>query len=183
MGVSILKSLNLGSLLKLNLSTSGVSFSVGPKGARLNYKLLGQSQGRITINAQKSVFGIPIRYRKTLLSKQEFKWSSKYGVCNKQMNYEHKVIINELNELQQPGNLEEILSRIEVHTKTHFENEELLLQHYQVPNYQEHKQAHDKLLASLTTLAPKDSYKHLTDWWKEHLTTLDASYKDYVKKK
>lgn len=186
MGFSIFKSLNFGKLVKLNVTTSGASISFGPPGARINYKVFGKDQGKTSINAQKSVFGIPIRYRKTLITgnneDDEFKWKNSYGVGHQQMNYEHKLIISEIQELRQEQNLEAILERLDSHTRTHFSNEELLLEHYQVSNYQEHKQAHEDLLAKLKTTSPKDSYQELTKWWKEHLTTLDASYKPYLKK-
>jgi hemerythrin len=184
MGFSIFKSFKLGSLLKVNLTSSGVSISAGPTGAKITYKLLGKDQGKTSINAQKSLFGIPIRYRKTLISgnnDQEFRWKNSYGVGNRQMNYEHKLIIGEVQELKDAQDLEGILERIALHTRTHFSNEELLLQHYQVPNYEAHKQAHDDLLARLKT-PTKEDYQSLAAWWEEHLTTLDKSYAPYLKK-
>ena len=98
------------------------------------------------------------------------------------MNQEHKIIISQINQLKDNNDLEGILHDLYENTRMHFENEELLMSHYDVPNYTEHKKAHDTLLMQYHKIDPNNSYEILSAWWNEHLLTLDKSYAIYIKK-
>ena len=62
MGLSFSKKVNIFKGIDLNFSTSGISISTGPIGVKLNKKIIGKNQGRITFSAGK--YGI--KYRKIL---------------------------------------------------------------------------------------------------------------------
>ncbi len=62
MGLSIIKRIKLFPGLSLNLSTSGVSLSAGPSGAKINRKMVGKQAGKTTFYAGK--YGV--RYNKML---------------------------------------------------------------------------------------------------------------------
>lgn len=69
MGFSFLKRIPIFPFVSLNLSTSGVSVSAGPEGAKLNRKLIGKNAGKTRIYAQK--YGV--RYRQGLDGKKKTK--------------------------------------------------------------------------------------------------------------
>lgn len=65
MGLNFRKKINLFPGLSLNLSKSGVGFSIGPKGAKISIKPNGQIDGNVSLN------GTGLSYRKTLKKKNK----------------------------------------------------------------------------------------------------------------
>lgn len=89
-------------------------------------------------------------------------WSNEISVGIEEIDAQHRVLVDLLNEIheaiQQGRTLEVtkgIVDRLDEYTRVHFAVEESLMRILHYPDYERHKEEHEKLIAQLTDLHSK----------------------------
>ena len=128
-------------------------------------------------------------------------WSNNYSVGIKEIDDQHKELLDLVNDLftHSSGNereerayFKEVIHGAVSYVKTHFATEEKLLLSMKFPGYAEHKKTHDEFVLTIVK-AVKDfeSGKRLVlekfayflkDWVLSHVATMDTQYAQYVRK-
>ncbi|MFH0998828.1 MAG: bacteriohemerythrin [Pseudomonadota bacterium] len=129
-----------------------------------------------------------------------FEWKDEYSVGIAKIDSQHKVLVSFLNELYDSmkagkgkDTLDTVLKSLVDYTKTHFATEESLLKLYKYPDYEAHKQKHDKLAVHVLELKQKfDSGQisnpiqitnFLKDWLGKHIMGTDQLYGPFLNAK
>ena len=127
-------------------------------------------------------------------------WSDSYNVGIDQIDRQHKKIVSFLNELyaaMQDGKgndvLGKVLSDLVVYTKTHFATEEKLMERHNYPDFQNHKNVHEKMAAKVLDLnqqfrdgvvtSPIQITNFLKKWLTSHINDTDKKYGPYLASK
>lgn len=118
-------------------------------------------------------------------------WSDEYLIGIEELDYEHRDLINQLNELHEElahqdekEKIEECLREIHVRVMSHFALEEHFMLENNFKNYTAHKEEHDDFLAVIADLIdrfltdPELSYgdeleEQLQHWIVNHILTSD----------
>ena len=118
-------------------------------------------------------------------------WSDEYLIGIKELDYEHRDLINQLNELHgelayhdEKGKIEDCLREIHVRVMGHFALEERFMLDKNFENYIPQKEKHDNFLAIIADLIekfltdPELSYgdeleEQLQHWIVNHILTSD----------
>lgn len=124
-------------------------------------------------------------------------WDEKFSVGIKEIDDQHKVLVDILDELyyamlKARGNevIETTLKKLVQYTKTHFTTEELLFKKYSYPEEKAHKAEHDAMLKKVAAfrqdfknekLIGVDLMHFLNKWFVEHLQTTDYRYVNFFK--
>lgn len=89
-------------------------------------------------------------------------WSNELSVGIEEIDAQHKVLVdllNEIHEVMQQGRTMQatkgIIDRLDEYTRVHFAVEESLLRILHYPDYERHKEEHDKLIMQLTEMKDK----------------------------
>jgi hemerythrin len=126
-------------------------------------------------------------------------WDNKYSVKVAKMDDEHKKLIGYINQLHDAmlsgktqQEIAKVLDGLFDYTKTHFADEEKLMQTNQYPGYIAQKVQHDAFIKKAKEF--KDSAdkgksvsielsQFLKDWLINHIQKMDAQYGDFFNKK
>jgi hemerythrin len=118
-------------------------------------------------------------------------WSDEYLIGIEELDYEHRDLINQLNELHEElahhdekGKIEDCLREIHVRVMAHFALEEHFMLDNNFNNYVSHKEEHDNFLVVIADLIekfltdPELSYgdeleEQLQHWIVNHILTSD----------
>lgn len=125
------------------------------------------------------------------------KWSEKYSVNNFLLDSQHKKLISIINELHTAmkvarGNeiIQTIFDELIWYTKDHFRTEEQIMLKFNYPEFNEHKEEHEKLTGQVLTI--QKNYKDgktlinmeivnfLKSWLINHIEGTDKKYKDKI---
>ncbi len=129
-----------------------------------------------------------------------FEWKNDYSVGITKIDDQHKILVgflNDLYEAMQAGKgketLDTVLKNLVEYTKTHFITEESILKLYKFPDYQEHKQKHDKMTEHVLKLKqqfdsgqianPIQITNFLKDWLSKHIMGTDKAYTTFLNAK
>ena len=130
-----------------------------------------------------------------------FEWSDEYLIGIEELDYEHRDLINRLNELHgelalcnEKGKIEDCLRDIQVRIVAHFALEEHFMLDNNYDNYAPHKEEHDNFLAVIADLIdkfladPELSYGYelegqLQHWIVNHILTSDQKLASAIKDK
>jgi len=127
-------------------------------------------------------------------------WSEKISVQVKEFDEHHKKLVgyvNEINDAMQNRKgkdvIPPILAKLMNYTKVHFSREEELMRKYSYPEYKEHKNAHDRLIAEVESLrqeyekgslaVPIKMMNFLHKWLVEHIQNTDRKYGAFFREK
>ncbi len=128
-------------------------------------------------------------------------WSDEYLIGIEELDYEHRDLINRLNELHgeliqhnEKGKIEDCLREIQVRVVAHFALEEHFMLDNNYNNYAPHKKEHDDFLALIADLIeqfltdPDLSYgdeleEQLQHWIVNHILTSDQELASVKKDK
>ena len=120
-----------------------------------------------------------------------FEWNASFLIGIEELDYEHKVLIDDINRLHeelvrhdQKSKIEKCLGDIYVRMQAHFALEEHVMQEHKYKFFDEHKREHDELLDKYTeymlrflndtgtssSIAIEDSLKQ---WVMNHIVTSD----------
>jgi hemerythrin len=120
-------------------------------------------------------------------------WSAKYSVGVKNLDEQHKVLIDMLNELHaamlkgQAQNLAgTLLPKVQRHARDHFSTEERLMESTKFPGLAEHRAEHSALLARADEYAARhkrgdisvylELLTFMRDWLTNHMQKVDQKY-------
>jgi len=120
-------------------------------------------------------------------------WSDDFLIGIEELDYEHRCLIEDINELHRellehidPPRIKNTLSRILGRMQAHFALEEHVMVSHKYPHYSQHKAEHESLLDDYTELMTKfekemslrdreNIEKILRHWIVEHILTSDKS--------
>ena len=125
------------------------------------------------------------------------KWQEEYSVGKPEMDADHAIILNLIDEYQFTEgsqsdwkHAEFVIVELETYSKHHFFREEEFLKKIGFPNLKQHQQKHAEMLRKLASL--KQGYKNhennisseistfLSDWWEKHILIEDMEYKNFA---
>jgi hemerythrin len=129
-----------------------------------------------------------------------FVWKEDYSVGIKKIDEQHKKLVTHLNDLYEAMKvgkgkvaLDGVLNGLVQYTKDHFATEESLMKLYDYPEYEDHKQKHDKMAEHVVKLKQKvDSGEisnplqitdFLKEWLGKHILSTDKRYGPYLNQK
>ncbi|MDH5436063.1 MAG: bacteriohemerythrin [Gammaproteobacteria bacterium] len=124
-------------------------------------------------------------------------WNDSYSVSIEEIDDQHKTIILLINEVDEAAQSDErheklahVLQELINYTKTHFTVEESLMRIFKYPDYEAHKQKHDKLIDRVihfqnqfnkgNTLVAKELHFFLKDWLIQHIQGTDKEYSPFM---
>ena len=124
-------------------------------------------------------------------------WSENFSVGIEKIDRQHKKIvsfINELYEAMQGGQGKDVLGKVlgdlVLYTKTHFATEEQLMTQHSYPEYQDHKNIHDKMASKVLDLnqqyhegiltSPIQITNFLKKWLTHHINETDKKYSPFL---
>lgn len=126
-------------------------------------------------------------------------WKKEYEIGIYEIDAEHQVflkIINKLsdafNENLKKDNVKLYIMELYKYTDFHFTSEENIMIKYDYPDYQRHKNEHEKLLMKLKELIvsyqndfldKEELLSFLIHWFKEHTTKIDKKMGNYLQGK
>jgi hemerythrin len=129
-----------------------------------------------------------------------FEWKPEYSLGHGDIDGQHQRLFELASDLHTAmtqgkgkGALSETLNNLLVYTKTHFANEERLMQANHYPDYPEHKAAHDALTARVIEFQ-KDFeagrvgmtvqlLQFLKDWLRDHIGQTDRRVAAFLRSK
>ncbi|HRD68172.1 MAG TPA: bacteriohemerythrin [Candidatus Competibacter sp.] len=120
-------------------------------------------------------------------------WSNELSVGIEEIDSQHKVLLDLLNQvheaIQQGRTVEvtgDIIDRLDEYTRVHLAVEESLMRILHYPDYERHKEEHDKLVAQLGDLRAKLAKGKgaigfelaflLKNWLTKHIMEVDQRY-------
>lgn len=124
---------------------------------------------------------------------QFIEWSNELSVGIEEIDSQHKVLVdllNEIHEAMQQGRTTQvtrgIIERLDEYTRVHFAVEESLMRILHYPDYERHKEEHEKLIAQLAELHTKlekgkgaigfELAYFLKNWLTRHIMEVDRRY-------
>jgi len=127
-------------------------------------------------------------------------WNDSYSVKVKQMDDQHKKlidIINHLHDAMKAGKGKEAVNKVMTdlvaYTKTHFATEESLMKLHAYPGYDDQKKAHSALVTQVADIHKKfeagnaplsqDVMSFLKDWLVKHIQGTDKKYGPFLNEK
>ena len=127
-----------------------------------------------------------------------FVWTDKYSVGIQEVDDQHKrlvELVNDLYEAMTAGRGSEVLGTVFntllAYTRTHFAEEEKLMQQCGFPGFSEHKQLHERLTQQVIDLGEqfREGKSSLTvhvatflkDWLVKHIQGTDRKYVPFLK--
>jgi len=129
-----------------------------------------------------------------------FEWKNDYSVGIAKIDEQHMelvVFLNELYDSMKAGKgkdtLNAVLKSLMEYTRTHFTTEESLMKLYAYPDYEAHKQKHEKMTQHVLELkkqydsgqisSPIQITNFLKDWLTKHIQGTDKSYGPFLNAK
>jgi len=120
-------------------------------------------------------------------------WCNELSVGIEEIDSQHKILVSLLNEvheaIQQGRTLEAtrgVIDRLDEYTRVHFAVEESLMRILHYPDYEQHKEEHDRLVARLAGLRQKlgedkgalgfELAQLLKHWLTNHIMEVDRRY-------
>lgn len=127
-----------------------------------------------------------------------FTWSDKFIIGIKEIDQQHKQIVDLINTLsdsrgadEHDKSLHNIINDLISYTKKHLSYEENLLKEHNYPDFTSHKLEHDRLVSQAIDLQKKyilgntnlytDLAILLNDWLAEHILVIDKKYVPFLK--
>lgn len=123
---------------------------------------------------------------------QIVKWSDTYKTGNVVMDAQHQELVGYINELSRCGtahhpDIDPIVERIIDFGARHFLYEEELMREASYPQYEEHVNHHNRILASLAGLQYSENLEEdlmrfmVGDWLTEHMMADDFKLTEFLK--
>ena len=130
-----------------------------------------------------------------------FEWDESFLIGIEELDYEHKVLIDDINKLhdelarhEQESEIRKCLGDIFARMQAHFALEERVMKEHKYEFFDEHKREHDKLLDSYTEymlqfMNDSDAFSDISiedtlkRWVLNHITTSDIKMSQMVQEK
>jgi hemerythrin len=128
-----------------------------------------------------------------------FHWSDEFNVGIEEIDEQHKVLVNLLNQLHEAirehrgkATSREILNRLAEYTRTHFLLEESLMRLTHYPGFEIHKGQHEELIQQVVALQEKLDKENATitfellhflkTWLTQHINDSDKRFGGHFQK-
>lgn len=128
--------------------------------------------------------------------KQLVEWSDELSVGIEEIDEQHKVLVDLINQMHQAIHqrrgsdvIASILEQLSDYTRIHFAVEESLMRILNYPGYEEHKEQHEKLIGHMNELQEKvvsgraaigfELMHFLKVWLTRHILENDRAYTDH----
>ena len=129
--------------------------------------------------------------------KERFQWSDSLSVGVSVLDYQHRNVINVLNEIideieksnPKKSFIQILLDDLHEHVMHHLKYEEELLKKHHYPDYDQHKEEHDRYrveISKLRNIIDEDieeiletTQAFLEFWWYSHIMEEDMNYKSF----
>ena len=125
------------------------------------------------------------------------KWRDSYNTGVGKIDEEHKQLvelIETMHSVIRDGasltKVSEVLTKLSDYTEFHFNNEEKLMEEYNFPEMETHKQEHERLKKEVEQFSTKlsekypdglqDFYLFLREWLIQHILTIDKTLGKYL---
>ena len=125
-------------------------------------------------------------------------WSNDYNVAVKKFNDDHKKLFDYINDLHRGmtsgftiADMSYILKELIDYTRTHFKTEEKLMEKFDYPDLESHREEHAKLLEQVDDYYTdfqkgKKAFtltllQFLNEWITNHILDTDMKYKSFFK--
>lgn len=129
-----------------------------------------------------------------------FEWKNDYSVGISEIDEQHKALVGFLNdsyEAMKAGKgkdtLDSVLKNLVEYTQIHFATEENLMKKHRFPDYETHKEKHEKMTARVMELkhqfdsgkisSPIQITNFLKDWLSKHIMVTDKAYGPFLNAK
>ena len=139
---------------------------------------------------------IPLLHRK-MTARQYVKWKDEYSVGIESIDKQHRKLLNLINNLQTAVYFStgeqfehEALDALVDYTRTHFTYEEALMEQHAYPDYESHRQQHEKMIAKVEAVlaeyqqdrdtAMKKATVFLREWLINHINGTDKQYSSFL---
>lgn len=116
------------------------------------------------------------------------KWQKKFETGIKEIDEQHKKLIEMINSVEKSFDLKELFSELIEYSRVHFTTEEALFKEYDYPKSREHILEHQKIIQNILKLEGEDLESNeiketLMDILENHLLTFDKEYVKFFKEK
>ncbi|MFO7811730.1 MAG: bacteriohemerythrin [Pelovirga sp.] len=125
------------------------------------------------------------------------KWKPVYETGIVALDKEHQGLVEQINVLfeavrDKRGNevYADVVTMLDTYVLEHFDHEEKLMQEYQFPGFEEHRQEHRRLVAAVEKLkrdhavmdesAARELLKFLRIWLLDHIVKVDKKYGSFI---
>jgi hemerythrin-like metal-binding protein len=125
-------------------------------------------------------------------------WNDNFSVQNKEMDEQHKYLINLINEfhdLMSTGKgrtvISETLDRMISYSQTHFSTEEKLMEKYHYSELEEQRNSHNVYKQKVLEFQKRynegqmsltvEIMNYLKEWWTKHILEMDKKYSSFLK--
>lgn len=126
-------------------------------------------------------------------------WTDALSIGIEEIDEQHKGLIVLINDVwkalmshQAAVDIESIVFDLEDYTKTHFKEEEALLEHYGYPGLESHRESHAFFVSKVGELDARiasgeivglELLQFLGDWLKFHISIVDKQYAEFIRMK
>lgn len=122
----------------------------------------------------------------------KLEWKSNYSVGDTRVDSQHQrmfELANDMNNAQDRAALQLAAMKLYQHVREHFAEEEALMRKVGFPQYTEHVESHNKMLADLNTVSQKIGKNEvspdaiqalLKDWAMNHIAHADVQVAAYI---
>lgn len=126
-----------------------------------------------------------------------FSWKDDYSVNISSIDRQHKILVDMINEIHEAMSVgkgkdvvAQIIEKLLHYTKNHFTAEEQLMKKYGYPDYEDHKEKHNKMTKRVMSyhqdvisgkkLQSMSLSKFLFEWLEKHIMGTDKKYTSYL---
>lgn len=130
---------------------------------------------------------------------EKVEWQDAYCIDVDEIDVQHRKLLSIVNEFfdvatghpaDYPIKVGRCLKKLADYTHYHFASEEMLMEQYQFPNIQQHKEEHANFIMQLSAKVPQiakgnqamgqELYQFLLDWIVNHIAHSDRLWADHV---
>lgn len=124
----------------------------------------------------------------------EFTWLDKYNIGNEIVDRQHRYLFELANRIVEDHSSAELTEHAMLlyrHVREHFRAEELLMQQFDYPGYEEHVQAHNQMLDTLNEISehiqngswnPNEIRDFMRGWVLVHIQEVDMLMGDFLQR-
>ena len=133
-----------------------------------------------------------------IVAKRFIQWDPSFSVGHQDIDNDHKKLLGMINQLQtaihyqtDETTIEQTLNELIDYTKYHFSREEKIMQDHNYPQFEDHKQEHDRMVEQVTrfideyridkTRTIENVLQFLKSWLINHINGSDQQYRPYLK--
>ena len=128
---------------------------------------------------------------------EQIEWTSSYSVGNKLLDIQHKRIIGIINQMITKNDftvrsetVSDLLTKLTFYALDHFKEEERILQQFNYPDFDRHKEEHKAYRLKIASLCedtvnhkdtvPEELFAYVREWWATHILVTDMKFRYFL---